>query len=58
MASIKDQLLDKRIIDRNLEKGILSREQYEAHLKTLRDVEANAERVAVPDEDSSNQTYA
>jgi hypothetical protein len=33
-----DRLLDKRTVDRNIKKGLLSRKDYEKHLKSLEDV--------------------
>ncbi len=39
---------DKRILERNLRGGILSREAYEAHLAELPDVAEKAEWVPVP----------
>lgn len=44
MAS-SDQLLDKRIVDRNLQKGLLSKKDIEKHLNGLKDVSDNAEYV-------------
>lgn len=46
--SIPDFLLDKRVIERNLRKGIISPEDVEKHLAKLPDVEDNAEP-CVPD---------
>ena len=33
-----DRLLDKRTVDRNIKKGLLTRKDYEKHLKALDDV--------------------
>ena len=45
-------LLDKRIVDRHIDQGLISREDYQAHLKSLEDVgekavELNAELLDV-----------
>ena len=37
-AAQNDRLFDKRTIDRNIKKGLLSRKDYEKHLKALGDV--------------------
>lgn len=37
-----NQLFDVRILDRNLQKGLITREQYDKHLAALDDVEADA----------------
>lgn len=36
---------DKRLIERNLRKGLITREEYQAHLDSLKDREAQAARV-------------
>lgn len=40
-----DHLLDKRIVDRNLKKGLVSKKDLEKHLSSLKDSEDNAEWV-------------
>jgi len=35
-----DRLLDKRTIDRNIKKGLLTRKDFDKHLKALDDVAA------------------
>jgi hypothetical protein len=42
----RDILLDRRIVERNIRKGVVTREEYERHLQTLPDVGANAELIA------------
>lgn len=41
--SSSDQLLDKRILDRNLAKGLVTQKEVEKHLAALVDKSANAE---------------
>ena len=43
-----DFILDKRVIDRNQAKGIVTREDVAKHLADLPDVEHNAEVCAPP----------
>jgi hypothetical protein len=37
-AAQNDRLFDKRTIERNIKKGLVSRKDYEKHLKALDDV--------------------
>ena len=37
-AAKNDRLFDKRTIERNIKKGLLTRKDYEKHLKSLDDV--------------------
>ena len=39
-----DFRFDKRIIRRNLENGIVTKDEYETHMKTLRDLAPEIER--------------
>jgi hypothetical protein len=41
------RLFDRRVVERNIKKGLITRKDYEKHLKSLADVEAN---IAAPDE--------
>ncbi|MDH3728315.1 MAG: hypothetical protein OER77_12360 [Myxococcales bacterium] len=47
MAALGDKLVDKRIIERNMAKGLISKEQYEQHLAGLPDKEGDCERVEI-----------
>lgn len=38
-------LLDRRVVERNIRKGIVTRDEYEASLKALVDVSDNAEAI-------------
>lgn len=38
----RDMLLDRRVVERNIRKGIVSREEYEAFLRQLGDSSDNA----------------
>jgi len=54
MASSRDKLVDKRIIERNIEKGLISKEQYEQHLADLADREGAYDRVEIDPGDSKD----
>ena len=43
MADLNDLKFDKRILQRNVQSGLVTRAEVEAHLKALPDVEGNAE---------------
>ena len=47
MSPLGDKLVDKRIIERNIAKGLISKEQYEQHLAELADKEGAYERVEI-----------
>ncbi len=47
MSPLEDKLVDKRIIERNIAKGLISKEQYEKHLAELADKEGAYERVEI-----------
>jgi hypothetical protein len=47
MAALGDKLMDRRVLERNMEKGLLSKEQYERYLAELDDRESNCERVQI-----------
>lgn len=40
-------MLDKRIVDRNISKGLVSKDQYTQHLAELPDREGSYDRVGV-----------
>jgi hypothetical protein len=46
MSDRSDHVFDKRIVERNIKKGLITRKQYEERLAALPDVEGNAEYVA------------
>ena len=53
MAALGDKVVDKRIVERNITKGLVSKEQYEQHLAELPDREGSYDRVEVEPSDSS-----
>ena len=53
MAKMDDQVVDKRIVERNIQKGLLTRDALEKHLAKLPDVVDNAEYVSVESEEDA-----
>jgi len=47
MAALGDKLMDKRVVERNMAKGVLSKERYEQYLADLADSEGRYERVQI-----------
>lgn len=45
MSDYPERLIDKRIVERNITKGLVDRAAYEAQLESLPDVSGNAEVV-------------
>lgn len=39
-------LLDKRIVERNVQRGVVSRQDVDTHLKNLPDLEPQADNIA------------
>jgi hypothetical protein len=54
MAKQNDRVVDKRVVERNLEKGILGKTDLEKHLAGLPDSAANAEWTSYDDDDSDD----
>lgn len=50
MKSKDDFLYDVRIISRNIRDGVVSKKDYDKHLDSLPDVEANSEPLIIEDE--------
>jgi hypothetical protein len=42
----RDMLLDRRVVERNIRKGIVTREEYDTFLRELGDTADNAETIA------------
>ncbi len=47
MATLGEKLVDKRIVERNMAKGLISKEQYEQYLADLADREGDCDRITV-----------
>ena len=53
------QLMDKRIVERNIEKGLITREEYEEYCAKLPDLVRECEEVEVslyPSDDDEEET--
>lgn len=48
MADLNDHLVDKRIQERNMRRGVLDKKDFEKHLGNLEDVADNAEVIQLP----------
>jgi hypothetical protein len=58
MATLGDKLTDKRIVERNIAKGLISREEYEKHLADLADREGAYDQVEIDPGDSTDDSTA
>jgi hypothetical protein len=56
MAALGDKLVDKRVLERNMTKGLVSKEQYEQYLADLTDSEGNSERVQIESADAEKES--
>jgi polyribonucleotide nucleotidyltransferase len=54
MANVGDKLLDKRIVERNIAKGLVSKAEYEKHLADLADREGAYDQLAVELDDTAD----
>ncbi|MBW2381883.1 MAG: hypothetical protein JRE45_07570 [Deltaproteobacteria bacterium] len=52
MATLGDRLTDKRIVERNIAKGLISQEEYEKYLADLADREGAYDQVEIDPGDS------
>ena len=50
--------MDKRIVERNIAKGLISKEQYEQHLTDLADREGAYDKVEIDPGDSTDDSAA
>ncbi len=55
MATLGDRLVDKRIVERNITKGLISKEEYEQHLTALVDREGSYDTVEIDPGDSKDE---
>jgi hypothetical protein len=57
MATLGDKLVDKRIVERNIAKGLISKQEYEKHLADLADREGSYDAVEIdPGESADGST--
>ena len=58
MANLGDKLVDKRIVERNIAKGLISKDEYEKHLADLADREGAYDHVEIDPGDSTDDSVA
>ena len=58
MATLGDKLVDKRIVERNIAKGLISKQEYEKHLADLADREGAYDQVEIDPGDSQDGSQA
>jgi hypothetical protein len=58
MATLGNKLMDKRIVERNIAKGLVTKEEYEQYLTNLADCEGDYERVEIDPGDSTDESRA
>ena len=58
MAALGDKIVDKRIVERNITKGLVTKEQYDKHLTELPDREGSYDRVEVEPGESTEDATA
>ena len=56
MAALGDKIVDKRIVERNIAKGLVTKAEYEQHLTALPDREGSYERVEIETGESTEDT--
>ena len=56
MATLGDKLLDKRIVERNIAKGLVSKQEYEKSLADLADREGAYDTVEIDPNDLSDDS--
>lgn len=55
MSALGDRVVDKRIVERNIAKGLVTKAQYQQHLADLPDREGTYERVEVEPGDPDHE---
>jgi len=58
MAALGEKLMDKRIVERNIAKGLISKEEYEQGLANLVDREGSYDTVEIDPTDSKDESQA
>ncbi|MBK8171193.1 MAG: hypothetical protein IPK60_12725 [Sandaracinaceae bacterium] len=56
MSSYSDSLIDKRVLKRNVAKGLVDAKEHDKNIKALPDQADNAETVGFDDDDSDLDT--
>jgi hypothetical protein len=58
MAALGEKLVDKRIVERNIAKGLITKEEYERRLADLADREGSYDTVEIEPGDSKDESDA
>ncbi len=58
MAALGDKIVDKRIVERNITKGLVTKEEYDKHLADLPDREGSYDTVEVEPSESTEGAAA
>jgi len=58
MAALGEKLVDKRIVERNIAKGLITKEEYERRLADLADREGSYDTVEIDPGDSKDESDA
>ena len=58
MAIGSEHLYDKRLVERHLDRGVVSRDEYEAHIAGLSDCSENVDVVLLGDEGAESEADA
>jgi len=58
MAALGEKLVDKRIVERNIAKGLITKEEYEQRLADLADREGSYDAVEIDPGDSKDESDA
>ncbi|NNE20057.1 MAG: hypothetical protein HKN10_16420 [Myxococcales bacterium] len=55
MAALGENLMDKRIVERNIAKGLITQQEYEQQLASLADREGSYDTVEIDPADSKDE---
>ena len=55
--AIENSKFDARLIERNLHNGTISKSEYDAYLKSLKDLKDNTLQVSLESDDNLNEEY-
>lgn len=55
--AIENSKFDARLIERNLRNGTISKSEYDAYLKSLKDLKDNTLQVSLESDDNLNEEY-
>ena len=56
--NLDEKLVDRRTVERNIQKGLLTQKDYEGYLGKLKDAEDNAETVSLEEDEPAGEEAA